>query len=251
MQAKPFGVDLPPWPSLDFSAFGEVEKRPLPKLQKFVAGFMSRNWVNIPHVTHHDEADITDLDEVRKSLGEAHPGNRITPLAFFIKALVGAMQEYPQFNASLDLSNGALIFKKYFNVGVAVDTPNGLLVPVLRNCDQKTIPELSREIAELSEKARSKGLPMNDMVGGCITISSLGGIGGTAFTPIINAPEVAILGVTKAQWKATRGAGDEVVWRKVLPLDLSYDHRAINGADAARFTATVAQLLASPQRLIV
>lgn len=242
-------ADLPAWPELDFTSLGEVEQRPLPRLQKYVSGVMARNWVGIPHVTHHDEADITTLDASRAAIAAAHPGVKITPLAYFVKAVVRAMVRYPQFNASLDVARNALILKKYFNVGIAVDTPNGLLVPVLRQCERKSIAELSREIADLSNRARTKGLPIADMVGGCITISSLGSIGGTAFTPIVNAPEVAILGITRSQWKPQRGAADAIDWRLMVPLDLSYDHRAINGADAARFLVAVAEALAAPDEL--
>ncbi len=249
-EPKPFGSDFPAWQPLEFGSFGETELRPLPKLQKYVSATLARNWASIPHVTHHDEADITDLEIVRKAANKAHPEVKITPLAYFIKAMVKALQAYPQFNASLDLANNALIYKKYFNVGIAVDTPGGLLVPVVRNCDSKSIVELSREIAELSERARTKGLPMKEMMGGCISISSLGGIGGTAFTPIINAPELAILGVTKSRWVAQRGADDATLWRLMVPLDLSYDHRAINGADAARFTVAIAKALADPAGLV-
>jgi len=246
---RPFGADFPPWPELDFSAFGETESRPLPKLQKFVSATLSRNWAVIPHVTHHDEADITELEIHRKAANAANPEARITPLAYFVKAIVVALKAHPQFNASLDIANNALIYKKYFNIGIAVDTPNGLLVPVIRNSDSKSIGEISKEIADISLRARSKGLPMKEMVGGSMSISSLGGIGGTAFTPIINAPELAILGVTKSRWAPQRGADDAVNWRLTLPLDLSYDHRAINGADAARFVVTVAKALAGPESL--
>ena len=248
-EPKPFGADFPPWPPLEFDSFGETESRPLPKLQKYVSATLARNWAAIPHVTHHDEADITDLEIARKAANKAHPDVKITPLAYFIKAIVKALQAYPQFNASLDLANNALIYKKYFHVGIAVDTPGGLLVPVIRNCDAKSIVELSSEIAAVSERARTKGLPMKDMMGGCISISSLGGIGGTAFTPIINAPELAILGVTKSRWLPQRGADDAVNWRLMVPLDLSYDHRAINGADAARFTVAIARSLGDPASL--
>lgn len=248
-EARPFGADFPPWPELDFSAFGETESRPLPKLQKFVSATLARNWAMIPHVTHHDEADITDLETHRKAANKASPEARITPLAYFVKAMVAALKAHPQFNASLDIANNALIYKKYFNIGIAVDTPHGLLVPVIRDCDSKSISEISREIADLSARARGKGLPMKEMMGGSISISSLGGIGGTAFTPIINAPELAILGVTKSRWLPQRGENDAVDWRLMLPLDLSYDHRAINGADAARFTVAIATALADPESL--
>jgi pyruvate dehydrogenase E2 component (dihydrolipoamide acetyltransferase) len=248
-ESQPFGASFPPWPELDFSSFGETESRPLPKLQKFVSATLARNWAVIPHVTHHDEADITALEAHRKAANAANAEVKITPLAYFIKAIVKALQAYPQFNASLDIANNALIYKKYFNVGVAVDTPHGLLVPVIRNSDGKSIVEISQEIAAISERARTKGLPMKEMMGGCISISSLGGIGGTAFTPIINAPELAILGVTKSRWVPQRGADDAVEWRLTVPLDLSYDHRAINGADAARFLVAIAKALADPESL--
>lgn len=245
----PFGAQLPPWPQVDFAAFGPVESRPLSRVQKLVAGYMARNWVMIPHVTHHDEADITGLDVALGALKAAHPDARITPLAFLVKAAVAALKQHPQLNASLDVSGGTLILKKYFHVGVAVDTPGGLLVPVIRDCDRKPVAVIAGEIAALSQKAREKGLPMKDMIGGCFTISSLGGIGGTAFTPIINAPEVAILGITKAQWKPRRLPDGGLDWRLMLPLSLSYDHRVINGADAARFTVAIGGALAEPSAL--
>lgn len=249
VEKKSFGADLPPWPDVDFAAFGEVEVKPLSRIQKFVSGFMARNWVMIPHVTHHDEADVTDLEAYRKSRNDADASVRLTPLAFFVKAVVAALKAYPQFNASLDASGTHIVLKKYFHVGVAVETPTGLLVPVIRDCDRKGVAEIAAEIAALSQKAREKGLPMADMAGGCITISSLGSIGGTAFTPIINAPEVAVLGVTRARELARRAADGSVEWRLMLPLDLSYDHRVINGADAARFCRTVASSLEAPDRL--
>ncbi|QIL73994.1 dihydrolipoamide acetyltransferase (plasmid) [Diaphorobacter sp. HDW4B] len=233
-----------PWPDVDFSQFGEVgETLPLSRIQKLTASYLSRNWSVIPHVTHHDEADITDLELRRKQEGEA-AGRKLTLTPYLMKALAELLAKYPQFNASLDASGQQLVFKKYFHVGMAVDTPNGLVVAVLRDCDRKNVPELAQEIEDLAAKAKGRGLPMKDMVGGCITISSLGHIGGTAFTPIVNAPEVAILGVTRAQWKPRRGKDDAVEWRLMLPLSLSYDHRVINGADAARFTADLARLLA-------
>jgi pyruvate dehydrogenase E2 component (dihydrolipoamide acetyltransferase) len=247
---KPFGADLPPWPELDFTPFGETEVKPLPRLQKFVSAVMARNWVNIPHVTHHDEADITQLDSLRQTLNKENPQDKVTPLAFFMKAVVRALQAYPQFNASLDLANNSMIYKKYFNIGIAVDTPGGLMVPVIRDCDSKRVLDISREIAAVSQKARTKGLPISEMSGGCISISSLGGIGGTAFTPIVNAPELAILGVTKSRWVPLRGADDGIDWRLMAPLDLSYDHRAINGADAARFMVAIAAALAEPEHLL-
>ena len=232
-----------PWPDVDFSQFGEVgETLPLSRIQKLTASYLSRNWSVIPHVTHHDEVDITDLEVRRKQEGEAAQ-RKLTLTPYLMKALAELLTKYPQFNASLDAGGQKLIFKKYFHVGMAVDTPNGLVVAVLRDCDRKGVPELALEIEELAAKAKGRGLPMKDMVGGCITISSLGHIGGTAFTPIVNAPEVAIIGVTRAQWKPRRGAGDAVEWRLMLPLSLSYDHRVINGADAARFLADLSKLL--------
>ena len=216
---------------------------PLSRIQKLTAGYLTRNWVSIPHVTHHDEADITELELLRRREGE-QAARKLTLTPYLMKALATSLAKYPQFNASLDGSGQNLVFKKYFHVGMAIDTPNGLLVAVLRDCDKKSVVDLANEIDALATKAKTKGLPMKDMVGGCITISSLGHIGGTAFTPIVNAPEVAILGVTRAQWKPRRGANDAVEWRLMLPLSLSYDHRVINGADAARFCAALAGLLA-------
>ena len=246
---KPFGTDLPPWPQVDFGEFGATETVPLSRLQKLAGGFLSRNWVTIPHVTHHDDADITELEVRRQKNNAANAAVKITLLPYLIKAAVAALQAFPQFNASLDTSGGNLVLKKYFNVGVAVDTRQGLLVPVLRDCDQKSIVELADEIAFLSGKARDKGLSLREMSGGCFSISSLGGVGGTGFTPVINAPEVAILGVTRTQLKPRPATVTEVEWRQMLPLSLSYDHRVVNGADAARFTAFLASALADPARL--
>lgn len=243
---RPFGSDLPPWPQTDHAAWGEVEVKPLGRIQKLTAGFLHRNWVSIPHVTHHDEADITDLEVWRKLHSTAE--RKLTLLPFLVKASVQALREFPHFNASLD-GGGSLVLKKYFNVGIAVDTPNGLLVPVVHNADQQSLHGLADRISALSTKAREKGLPMADMSGGCFTISALGALGGTAFTPIINAPEVAILGVTKSAWKPARTRDDAMVWRLMCPLSLSYDHRVINGADAARFVTRISALLADPQAL--
>lgn len=248
-QTAGFQLNLPAAPEVDFSAFGDVEAVPVSRIQKLTSAFLSRNWVSIPHVTHHDEADITELEKVRKALSESS-GVKITPLAFQMKALVSALQAFPHFNASLDASGEQLILKKYFHIGMAVDTPKGLLVAVIRDCDQKSVVELAKEITEVSLRARNKGLALSEMQGGCMTISALGGVGGTAFTPIINAPEVAILGVTRADWKPFRGANDAIDWRFTLPLDLSYDHRVINGADAARFVLHVAHLLRQPLALL-
>jgi pyruvate dehydrogenase E2 component (dihydrolipoamide acetyltransferase) len=241
--------ELPAWPQVDFASFGEVESKPLSRIQKLTAGYLTRNWTMIPHVTHNDEADITQLEKLREELGARHDDVKISPLVFLMKATVRALQAFPQFNASLDATSTNVVYKKYFHVGVAVDTPMGLLVAVIRDCDRKSLVELAREVAAVSKKAREKGLTMPEMSGGCFTISSLGGIGGTSFTPIINAPEVAILGVCRSQWKPARGADDSTSWRLMLPLSLSYDHRLINGADAARFTRHLAQLLAAPESL--
>jgi len=234
---------LAPWPQGDFSAFGEVEVRKVGKIQRLVGSFLGRNWVAIPHVTHQDEADVTDLEERRKA-HNAKGGAKLTIVPLLVKVLAEALKQFPQFNASLDTQAGELIFKKYVHIGVAVDTPGGLLVPVIRDCDTKSAAEIAAEVQALSEKARTKGLGMAEMSGGCITLTSLGHIGGTGFTPIVNAPEVAILGVTRARPVATPGPEGQVVWRQMLPLSLSYDHRVINGADAARFVRFVADRLA-------
>jgi pyruvate dehydrogenase E2 component (dihydrolipoamide acetyltransferase) len=245
-----FADDLPPWPVVDFAAFGEVEVKPLPRMRKIAAGFLARNWAMIPHVTHHDDADITALEELRKQMNVAEPQVKLTLLPFLARAAATVLGEFPQFNASLETASGNVVYKKYCHVGVAVDTPNGLLVPVIRDCDKRGVTEIGADISALSEKARTKGLPLGDMSGGCFTISSLGSVGGTYFTPIINAPEVAILGVCRARWVPQRGAVDGVDWRLLLPLSLSYDHRLINGADAARFTRRFADLLADPVTLV-
>lgn len=245
-EQKPFWEKLPPWPEGDFSVFGEVEETSLSRIQGLIAGFMSRNWLSIPHVTHHDDVDTTALEAYRQGLDV-----KVSPLAFFAKGLVACLRAFPHFNASLDGSGKKLILKKYFHIGIAIDTPNGLLVGVVRDCDKKPLRQLSTEIAELSAKAREKGLSLAEMSGGSMTISSLGGIGGTGFTPIINAPEVAILGVTRSDWKPTRGAGDQPLWRHKTPFSLSYDHRVINGADAARFLRHLESVLEKPQELDV
>ncbi len=251
VQPKAFGADLPPWPVVDFSAFGEVELLPLPRIQGLVASFLARNWVSIPHVTHQDDADLTELEACRKALALASEGGMApTPLAFFVKALVSGLKAFPKFNASLDTTGKNLVLKKYFHIGIAIDTPKGLVVAVVRDCDKKSIAEIAADIANLSARARSKGLPMTDMEGGCMSISSLGGIGGTGFTPIVNAPEVAILGITKNEWKPRRAADDSIEWRLKAPLSLSYDHRVINGADAARFVRHLDEVLAAPWQLL-
>jgi len=243
------GLNLLPWPNVDFSKFGEIETRPLSKIKKISGANLARNWAMIPHVTQHDEADITDLEALRVQLNKENEkaGIKFTMLAFIVKAVATALRKYPDFNASLDASGENLILKKYFHVGFAADTPNGLVVPVLKNADQKGLVEIAQETSELAKKARDGKLGPADMSGGCFSISSLGGIGGTAFTPIVNAPEVAILGVSKSAIKPVWD-GKAFAPRLLLPLSLSYDHRVIDGAAAARFAAFLAQLLADMRR---
>ena len=235
------GFDLPPPPKVNFSRYGEVDIQPLSKIQKVSGAYLHRNWVSIPHVTQNDLADTTELEIYRKSQAQ-EKGIKLTPLVFLIKASVAALKEFPTFNASLDESRENLVLKNYFHIGIAVDTPNGLVVPVIRDCDKKDIFELAEELAEVSQRARDGGLKPIEMQGGCFSISSLGGIGGTSFTPIINAPEVAILGVSRssvtAQWD-----GEAFRPRTMLPLSLSYDHRVIDGANAARFARHLANSL--------
>jgi pyruvate dehydrogenase E2 component (dihydrolipoamide acetyltransferase) len=238
---------LAPLPAVDFAVFGEVEVGRLSRVQKLTGSFLGRNWVTIPHVTHFDEVDITALEAARASL--AHDGAKLSPLPFLVRAVVSALKAFPQFNASIDARNNAIVFKKYFHIGIATDTPQGLLVPVVRDADTKNLEELAGEISDLAERSRTKGLPIADMSGGCFTISSLGALGGTGFTPIINAPELAILGVSRARDVPVRGEKGELVWRRMLPLSLSYDHRAINGADAGRFIAHIAAQLGAPESL--
>ena len=245
------GGGLPTIPAIDFSLFGPVETKPLSRIQKISGPRLHASWVNIPHVTQFDEADITDLEAMRNKLKEkaSQAGIKLTPLAFIVRACVKALQEFPQFNASLDPSGANLVLKKYFNVGFAADTPNGLVVPVVHDANRKDIYEIARNLGELSEKGRAGKLSPNDMQGGCFTISSLGGIGGTAFTPIINAPEVAILGVSRSAMKPVYRDGTFVP-RLMLPLSLSYDHRVIDGATAARFTTFLAESLANVAGLV-
>ncbi|MEQ1813639.1 MAG: 2-oxo acid dehydrogenase subunit E2, partial [Candidatus Nitrotoga sp.] len=245
----PGGISVLAMPVINFAKFGEIETRPLPRIKKISGANLHRNWVTIPHITQHDEADITEMEVFRKQLNEEYAarGIKITPLAFILKAVVSTMQQFPDFNASLDASGENLILKKYFHIGVAVDTPDGLMVPVVRDAEKKGIAQLAKELAEMGAKARDKKIPAVDMQGGCFTISSLGGIGGTAFTPIINAPEVAILGVSKASMKAVY-IGSAFVPRMMLPLSLSYDHRVIDGASAARFTTHLAQILSDARQ---
>jgi pyruvate dehydrogenase E2 component (dihydrolipoamide acetyltransferase) len=245
------GDALPAVPSVDFAQFGPVEVKPLGRIQKISGARVHASWVNLPHVTQFDEADITELEATREKLkGKLEKsGVKLTLLAFMVRACVRTLQQFPQFNASLDATRENLVFKKYFNVGFAADTPNGLLVPVVRDADRKDVYEIARALADLSAQARSGKLPASDMQGGSFTISSLGGIGGTAFTPIINAPEVAILGVSRAVMKPVYRDGGFVP-RLMVPLSLSYDHRVIDGALAARFTTRLAEHLASPQGLL-
>jgi len=248
------GLNLLPWPKVDFSKFGETETRDLTRIQKLSGANLARNWAMIPHVTQHDDADITELEALRVALNkeqEKHKdGVKLTMLAFLIKASVAALQKYPTFNSSLDASGEQLTLKKYFHIGFAADTPNGLVVPVVRDCDRKGVLQIAREMGELAAKARDGKLGPADMQGGCFSISSLGGIGGTSFTPIVNAPEVAILGVSKSAIKPVWD-GNQFVPRLLLPLSLSYDHRVIDGAAAARFTAYLAQLLGDMRRVLL
>ena len=246
------GLGVAPMPEIDFSEFGEIEIQPLTKINKLTGQFLHRNWVTVPHVTQFDEADITELEAFRKQLNEEHrkEGVRVTVLAFLMKALVSALKEYPRFNSSLDTTGENLVLKKYIHIGVAVDTPAGLVVPVIRNCDRKSLIELANELITVSARAREKKLSPADLSGGCISISSLGGIGGTAFTPIVNSPEVAILGVSRAQMKPVY-KDSEFVPRLILPLSLSYDHRVIDGADGARFTSFLNKVLSDTRRLLL
>ena len=250
--AKGAGLDLLPWPDVDFSKFGPVEVRPLSRIRKIAGANLHRNWVMIPHVTQFDEADITDLEAFRKqnTAVTEKQGFKLTMLAFLIKASVTALRQHPEFNASLDKTGTNLVIKKYFHVGVAVDTPDGLVVPVVRDADRKGVFDLARELSEISRLARDKKLKPGDMQGGTFSISSLGGIGGTAFTPIINAPEVAILGVAKSLTRPMWN-GSEFAPRLMLPLALSYDHRVIDGAAAARFTAYLTSVLADIRRTLL
>jgi pyruvate dehydrogenase E2 component (dihydrolipoamide acetyltransferase) len=241
-------LNLLPWPTVDFAKYGPVETRPLSRIKKISGANLARNWVMIPHVTQFDEADITDLEAFRVTLNKENEkaGVKVTMLAFLIKASVSALRKFPEVNASLDGEN--LVLKQYFNIGFAADTPNGLVVPVIRNADQKGVLAIAAEMTALSAKAREGKLGPADMQGGCFSISSLGGIGGTAFTPIINAPEVAILGVSKSVTKPVWD-GKAFAPRLMVPLSFSYDHRVIDGAGAARFTAYLASLLADLRRI--
>lgn len=243
---------VPAAPEIDFSQFGDIEPKPLNKIKRLTAQNLHRSWITIPHVTQFDEADITSLEAFRKSQQEqaSKEGYKLTVLAFVTKILASALKAYPQFNASLSADGEQLIHKKYFNIGIAVDTPNGLVVPVIRGVDQLSIADIARKMAELSLKAREKKLTPADMSGACMTISSLGGIGGTAFTPIINPPEVAILGLSRSQMQPVFN-GKEFEPRLMLPMSLSYDHRVIDGAEAARFTRYIAEALADIRRILL
>jgi pyruvate dehydrogenase E2 component (dihydrolipoamide acetyltransferase) len=245
-------LDLPDWPHVDFAKFGPIETHPLSRIKKLAGGNLRRNWVGIPHVTQHDEADITELEAYRKEQAQVaeKQGFKLTPLAFLVRACANALKQFPDFNASLDRSGENLIVKKYCHIGVAVDTPEGLVVPVIRDADRKGVFDLARELAEISKRARDKKLKPDDMRGGTFSISSLGGIGGTAFTPIINAPEVAILGVSRSQVRPVFKDGSFVP-RLMLPLSLAYDHRVIDGAAAARFTTYLASVLAEFRRTLL
>jgi pyruvate dehydrogenase E2 component (dihydrolipoamide acetyltransferase) len=245
------GRGLPSVPVVDFAAFGTVETKPLTRIQKISGARLHASWVNLPHVTQFDEADITDLEDLRNKLKvkATEQGIKLTPLAFIIRACVRALHHFPTFNSSLDAAGENLVLKKYVHMGFAADTPNGLMVPVVRDADRKDIYEVARALGELSEKARTGTLSLAQMQGGSFTISSLGGIGGTAFTPIINAPEVAILGVSRSAMKPVFKDG-AFVPRLMLPLSLSYDHRVIDGALAAKFTTYLAQVLAEPRSLV-
>ncbi|HWT14839.1 MAG TPA: 2-oxo acid dehydrogenase subunit E2, partial [Patescibacteria group bacterium] len=236
----------------DFSKFGAIETKPLARIKKISGANLARNWAMIPHVTQFDDADITELEAFRVQLNKENEkaGMKLTMLAFLMKAAVAGLKKFPDFNASLDASGEQLTLKQYFHIGFAADTPNGLVVPVIRDVDQKGVFALAKETAELAAKAREGKLGPADMQGGCFSISSLGGIGGTAFTPIINAPEVAILGVSKSAMKPVWN-GSSFDARLILPLSLSYDHRVIDGAAAARFTAFLSQLLADFRRAML
>jgi len=243
-------LELAPWPKIDFAKFGEIETRPLSRVRRISKANLARNWVMIPHVTQFDEADVTELEALRHELNETHAndGIRITMLAFVLKALVRVLTEYPEFNSSLDGDN--LILKKYFHFGFAADTPEGLVVPVIRDVDKKGVSQIARETAALAQAAREGKLKMTDIQGGCFTVSSLGGIGGTAFTPIINAPEVAILGLSRLARKPV-WQGSAFVPRLMLPLSLAYDHRVIDGALAARFVTYLSAILSDMRRALL
>ena len=248
------GAGIPQIPAQDFSTFGPIDTAPLPRIKRLSGPFLHRSWLNVPHVTHNDEADITDLDRYRKELDTAAKNDRnpyrVTLLAFLVKACVAALKKFPEFNSSLSPEKDALILKHYYNIGIAVDTPGGLVVPVVKDADRKGIVELSREFMSISATARDGKLGPADLAGGTFTISSLGGIGGTSFTPIVNAPEVAILGVVRSKLSPIWN-GTEFTARNMLPLSLSYDHRVIDGALAARFARHLCYLLEDDRRLLL
>jgi pyruvate dehydrogenase E2 component (dihydrolipoamide acetyltransferase) len=244
------GLDLLPWPKVDFAKFGPIERKEQSRIKKISAANLHRNWVVIPHVTTHDEADITDLEAFRVQMNKEleKSGVKVSMLPFMMKAAVATLKKFPEFNSSLD--GDALVLKKYWHIGFAADTPNGLMVPVIRDCDQKSIPEIAKEMGDLAKLARDGKLKPDQMSGGTFTISSLGGIGGIYFTPIINAPEVSIMGVCKSYWKQHSSDGKTSSWRLTLPLSLSWDHRVIDGAAAARFNVHFANLLADMRRIM-
>lgn len=242
------GLDLLPWPVVDFEKHGEVERRPLSRIKRLSRDNLARNWVLIPHVTHHDVADITELEDFRRQLNTEQSDAKVTMVSLLLKACAATLRQFPTVNSSLD--GDELVLKHYYNLGFAADTPNGLVVPVVRDVDKKGIVELATELAELSGKARGGKLSPGEMQGGTFTISSLGGIGGTGFTPIINAPEVAILGVVRAKMQPVWD-GEAFQPRLMLPLSLSYDHRVIDGAEAARFTAHLAEMLGDFRRVLL
>jgi pyruvate dehydrogenase E2 component (dihydrolipoamide acetyltransferase) len=244
------GIDLLPWPKIDFAKFGPVERRDLGRIKKISAANLHRNWVVIPHVTTHDEADITDLEQFRVKMNKEleKSGVKLSLLPFMVKAAVATLQKFPEFNASLD--GDTLVYKNYWHIGFAADTPNGLMVPVIRDADKKSVPEIAKEMNGLAKLAREGKIKPDQMQGGTFSISSLGGIGGIYFTPIINAPEVAIIGVCKGFWKQHSPDGKTANWRLTLPLSLSWDHRVIDGAAAARFNVYFANVLADMRRVL-
>ena len=245
------GIDLLPWPKVDFAKFGPVEVKPLSRIKKISGANLHRNWVMIPHVTNHDDADITELEQFRVQLNKEieKGGVKVSMLAFMIKVAVAALKKFPEFNSSIDGDN--LVLKNFWHIGFAADTPNGLVVPVIRDADKKGVVDIAKEMGDLAKLARDGKLKPDQMQGGTFTISSLGGIGGTYFTPIINAPEVAIMGVCRSFWKQVSNDGKTSSWRYILPLSLSWDHRVIDGAAAARFNAYFGSLLADMRRIIV
>jgi pyruvate dehydrogenase E2 component (dihydrolipoamide acetyltransferase) len=245
------GLGLLAWPTVDFSKFGPVESKPLSRLKKISGANLHRNWVMIPHVTNHEDADISEIEEFRVKINKENEksGIKLSMLAFLIKAAVYTLKKFPEFNASLDGEN--LVFKQYYHIGFAADTPNGLVVPVIRDADKKGVTQIGKEMGELAKLARDGKLKPDQMQGGTFTISSLGGIGGTYFTPIINAPEVAIMGVCKSSWKQVSPDGKQSTWRLLLPLSLSWDHRVIDGAAAARFNGYFASVLADFRRALM